>query len=132
MKFLCFFRMTLICIALLLSGSPLFAAIVEHHGNAVESETDHSECLSCHDGTVGKQIQYCMQDCASHAVHSVGRTYPPRGMQHEYATPGWLQNRGIRLFDNKVSCISCHDLAKQGKYHLAVETGLCQTCHVRK
>ncbi len=132
MNFPCFFRMTSICIALMLSGSPLLAGIVEHHGNAVEAETDHSVCLSCHDGTTGKNIEYCVQDCGSHAVHSVGRSYPPRGMQQEYAPVGWLMNRGIKLFDNKVSCISCHDLSRQEKYHLIMQTGLCQACHFRK
>lgn len=132
MNFLCSFRLALIYITIMLSGSPVLAALVEHHGTIVEDESDHTICLSCHDGTMGKDIEYCKQDCSSHSIHSVGKNYPPRGMQSEYAPAAWLSKSGIRLVDNKISCISCHNLLNQEKYHLAVTNDLCISCHYRK
>ena len=51
-----------------------------------------------------------------------------------YAPVGSLQGKGIRLFNGKLSCVSCHDLKNSTKYNLVMDnssSALCFSCHIK-
>lgn len=95
-------------------------------------------CLSCHDGTIAPvDSSYSgNSDFAgpSHesrlASHPVGVDYLQvmRSRPDDYNDP--LVTPGIRLSDNKVTCLSCHDKDGAGNFKIpGSQTSLCLTCH---
>lgn len=95
-------------------------------------------CLSCHDGTIAPvDSSYAGNagyDGPSHgggsASHPVGIDYAQVMRDHpdDYNDPA--MNPGIRLSDNKVTCLSCHDRDSAGSFKVAgSQTSLCLTCH---
>ncbi len=120
----------------LICTAPVLAQEVPHHGHMVEM-SDPEDCLACHDGAMAGNVIPCPEiNCTlnSQHSHSVFREYPPVGKEADFNPAHKVKAAGIRLKDGQVTCISCHDLANQDRYHLVMENGrsrLCRTCHIR-
>lgn len=106
---------------------------VDHHGQMVDVGGDPRNCTVCHDGLVAQDARYCRVECGFGSSHSILKEYPPRMNESSYAPVESLQEKGIRLFNGKVSCESCHDLKKSTEYHLIMDNSgsvLCFSCHI--
>jgi predicted CXXCH cytochrome family protein len=109
------------------------AEMVSHHTVTVEANGLAYACISCHDGKAAKHVSFCTVKCDYSSSHAVLKKYPPPGKAASYAPVAALQAKGIKLEDGKVTCISCHDLRKTGRYHLVMDnkqSKLCFVCHV--
>ena len=95
-------------------------------------------CLSCHDGTIapvdssysGNSGYAGPSHEGSVASHPVGVNYMQvmRSRPDDYNDP--RTNPGIRLSDNKVTCLSCHDKDAAGSFKVpGSQSSLCLTCH---
>lgn len=95
-------------------------------------------CLSCHDGTVAPADKsYARSTGYAGPEHYEGSGSHPVGVDYgqamrsrpdEYNDP--RANPGIRLSDNKVTCLSCHDPETPRNFKMPGEqTNLCLTCH---
>lgn len=106
---------------------------VSHYGLMVDDDANPNSCLVCHDGQIGPAVHSCNVECGFGGSHSISKEYPPRMQESSYASVGSLQEKGIRLYNGKVGCASCHDLKKTTEYHLVVDNGgsdLCFSCHI--
>lgn len=111
----------------------VYAEQVAHHGQIVDNSGDPKECIACHDGLIAPQAHYCTVECGFGTSHSILKDYPPREKESFYKPVESLQEKGIRLFDGKVICVSCHDLRITTKYHLIIDnsgSALCYSCHI--
>lgn len=105
---------------------------VVHHGQVVDNNGGPSDCITCHDGLTAPTAHFCTVECGFGTSHSVFKEYPPMSKENSYIPAESLQEKGIRLFDGKVSCVSCHDLRKTTKFHLIMDnngSALCFSCH---
>lgn len=95
-------------------------------------------CLSCHDGTIAPVDSSYSGNSGfagpSHegsvASHPVGVDYMQvlRSRPDDYNDP--QTTPGIRLSDNKVTCLSCHDKDGSGNFKVpGSQSSLCLTCH---
>jgi len=117
----------------LLASTPR-AEEVDHHGMIVDSESDVYECLSCHDGVIGKPITLSTMIGKYFCNHPVHRDYPPSDKADFYIPEEVLTSSGIKLVNGQITCISCHNLKNQEKFHLAVtidRSDLCFKCHIK-
>jgi predicted CXXCH cytochrome family protein len=108
------------------------AETVSHHTTTVEANGRAAVCISCHDGKTAKHVSFCAAKCDYAGSHAVMKDYPPAGRADKFAPATVLQAKGINLEDGKVTCISCHDLRKTGRYHLVMsnkQSRLCLACH---
>ena len=105
-----------------------YAQQFAHHGQVVATRGDIMDCIGCHDGESGSHAQTCTTDCNFKTSHSVLKDYPPRGQEASYAPVETLAEKGIQLFNGKVTCISCHNLNNLERSHLATNN-LCSDCH---
>lgn len=98
-------------------------------------------CLSCHDGTLSSFISANeINPAPPHAQidfahdHPVGIAYPRSNRR--YRPAALVEQRGVRLPDGRVECISCHDphdalripdmLVNSNR-----RSALCLTCHIK-
>lgn len=98
-----------------------------HHGEIIDSEGKAEYCLQCHQN----------KDIKSHKILI---EYPPPYRREQEITFRPLQEvlaLGMKFEDGLLTCISCHDLTNQTRYHFALEprTGghaqkLCYVCHL--
>jgi hypothetical protein len=114
---------------------PLFAQEVFHHGHQLKLNA-REVCLSCHDGSIATDVVSCAIDCAFGlwSSHPVYRQYPPRRKHSEYAPVSQVEAAGIALTDGQITCVSCHDLTSEKRYHPVMDNDrsrLCLTCHIR-
>jgi hypothetical protein len=121
--------------ALLLLYITLDAQEVIHHDFLVDADKPY-DCLACHDGLIASNIAPCTVNCLFNQLgsHSVFVTYPPAGKESEFTPAGQLEAIGIKLTNGQITCVSCHNLINQSKYHLVMEnyrSRLCQACHIR-
>lgn len=103
-----------------------------HHGQLIANDGNPNGCIACHDGLTASSVHFCTVECGFGSSHPISREYPPRSKETSYAPVESLDEKGIRLYDGKVSCVSCHDLTKTTKYHLIVNDGgktFCFMCH---
>ncbi len=122
----------LLAVLLNLPQAGVCAEKIAHHGMIVENTGSPYDCIACHDGLVASQAHFCTVECGFGTSHSISKAYPPRLKEDSYAPIESLQKKGIRLFNGKVSCVSCHDLKKSTKDHLIIDNGgsnLCYSCH---
>lgn len=95
-------------------------------------------CLSCHDGTIAPVDRSYAGNSgyagpghgADSASHPVGMDYMQvmRSRPGDYHDP--RTNPGIRLSENKVTCLSCHDKEVSRNFGApGSQTALCLTCH---
>ena len=136
MKPLTFFISITVAVLLALFSSLLLRAEqVEHHGFYVESEGAYSECLSCHDNIIAKEISPCLsRKCFFNDSHPINRIYPPPNKWRDYAPTPLAEQAGIKLVAGQITCISCHNLHNGSQYHLRIddrESRLCLACHLK-
>lgn len=118
----------------------LGAEMTEHHGFMVTAEETTSGCLSCHDGSAAKSVGNCSGvDCRIFESgladsHRVDIPYPPPGKENEFQPVAYLTEARIKLINDQISCISCHDLKNQAASHLVMDnagSSLCFGCHIK-
>lgn len=127
----------LIFVSLVLKGSASLNALeVNHHDHIVDSD-DPKTCLTCHNGTIAKNISPCTKvSCLldPKSSHPAFKKYPPDGKESEFALSSQVEAAGIILKNGEVTCISCHNILNQEDCHLVMENRrscLCKTCHIR-
>jgi len=123
-----------VLLAALVAASPAFAKRVEHHGNTVEANGTADICISCHDGMLAQQVAICTVKCDFTTPHSIMKQYPPHGQRDSYASVSEVNAKGLKIVNGMVTCISCHDLKKQARFHLRVDDRgrLCVICHIKQ
>lgn len=103
-------------------------------------DPESTSCLSCHDGSVAKDIGYQVPTSASrfkssipNGSHPIGITYAnSRDSSETPLRPQSFLDSRIRLFDNRLGCGSCHSLYSPHKDKLVMENDmsrLCLSCH---
>lgn len=110
------------------------AADVAHRGAMADPNGSAQHCLSCHDGALASHAATCTVQCGFSASHSILKPYPPRGKERQFAPLQSILKKGIKLENQKVTCISCHNLQGTVKYLLVVDNSksdLCITCHIK-
>ena len=123
----------LLTILLYLTSDGVSAGQIAHNGWMVNDSGDPSECIVCHDGSTASIAHYCTVDCSVVTPHSIMKDYPPVLKEDSYAPVKSLEEKGIRLFNGKLGCVSCHDLKKTKKSHLIMDnagSALCFSCHL--
>lgn len=106
---------------------------IDHHGQMVDYSSDPNDCIVCHDGVIAPESHSCTVECGFGGSHSILKEYPPLMKESSYASVESLQEKGIRLYNGRVVCVSCHDLRKTTKYHLVMDnsgSALCYACHI--
>jgi len=125
----------MLVVALLVTGlGTSLAEQVEHRGQTVDIGGDVRDCIVCHDGTLAAMSPFCTVKCNLGSPHSVLKDYPPRGKEDAYAPVSSLEGKGIRLFNGKITCVSCHDLNSAEKDLLVInnsDSRLCFSCHLK-
>lgn len=91
-------------------------------------------CLDCHDGSVGSHVSSQTKIVASiGASHPIGMDYLKSfNKSQNLRAPRYL-NTGIKLFEGKVGCPSCHNPFNLEKFKLSIineGSGLCFECHM--
>jgi predicted CXXCH cytochrome family protein len=118
--------------ALAMPESGVSGTMVKHFGHMVENDAEPYSCIACHNGLLAKNAHLCTVECGFGGPHSILKTYPPLFQEDNYASVDELREKGIRLFEGEVTCVSCHDLSKTSKYQLSVDntkSALCFICH---
>ncbi|MBI1921333.1 MAG: cytochrome C [Geobacter sp.] len=108
--------------------------LFQHYSIMVNPEDTSYGCLSCHDGTIASSVGICTVDCTVSDSHPVEKEYPPLGREAKFASIDNVVAAGIKLLDNKIGCISCHDITNQSESHLRIpneNSGLCTVCHIQ-
>ena len=121
-------------LAVLSVASPAITDKVVHHGNTVDAEGIAESCISCHDGSIAGNISFCTVKCDFSTPHAIMKKYPPAGKSAFYAPVAEARAKGVRIVNGKVTCISCHNLKNEGRYHLVQDDRgkLCAICHIKK
>ncbi len=112
--------------------------------NAGPIDPVSAECLSCHDGSMGKAAPvkaglwqhsdplFGPTQQPYTGVHPVGIDYEESRMDHDDLKPSVMIPKMIKLVNGKVSCISCHDPYSKKRAKLISDNRngeLCLGCH---
>lgn len=102
-----------------------------------------AECLSCHDGSIGKLSVIGVGNWSHSSdfmeydsgTHPIGVSYRDafRRDPNGFRPPSMLDER-IRLVNGQVSCISCHNLYAETPMKLVMSnkrSRLCLECHIK-
>lgn len=119
-------------LSIVFSISETRAEVVDHHGQPVDSDDTSFGCLSCHDGVSASSVSTCITECTVLDSHPIGNAYPPAGKEAKFVPFDDALDSGIRFQDEKVACVSCHDLINQAESHLRMPndgSALCAACH---
>jgi Doubled CXXCH motif (Paired_CXXCH_1) len=130
-----------VCLLLVFTGIILAYNIsfnaheVVHHDSMVDVD-DATLCLTCHDGTVSKNILSCSEGSCfldPDSSQPVSQEDPPDGKQAE-SVSSFQVNKAvdIELSTGEITCVSCHDLTNDQGFHLVAEnkgSRLCTICH---
>jgi hypothetical protein len=119
--------------AVLLAAAPAISKQIGHHGHTVDEEGTSESCLSCHDGSIGKNVMVCTVKCDYRSSHPIEKRYPPSGKETYFASLAEVTAKGVRIVNGKVTCISCHDLKKQVRHHVVQDAfgRHCMICHIK-
>jgi predicted CXXCH cytochrome family protein len=129
------FSAPLFVFLIVLSGAPsAIADKVGHHGNTVDADGTAESCISCHDGSIAGNISFCTVKCDFRTPHVIMKKYPPTGKKASYASVTEVTAKGVRIVNGKVTCVSCHNLRNDGRYHLVKDERrrLCAICHIKE
>lgn len=111
------------------------------NGTIMEIDSFSFDCLSCHDGLVGRSRELRFRNDSQNRVsgletvngsHPIGMDYG----SYAYAGNGFKSldrvPAGMELIDGKVGCLSCHNPLNPKKNHLVAANSaskLCFYCH---
>lgn len=131
MKTMALVLVSLLCaLVLTLPQAGVSDGQILHFGQLVDDNGDSYECIACHDGRIAGEAQFCTVECSIGGNHSINAEYPPRLKENEYQPVELVLEKGIRLFNGKTSCASCHNLRTASKFFLVMDGGkLCFSCH---
>lgn len=95
-------------------------------------------CISCHDGSIGKQVDYIYRSGSgiwthNKGSHPVGSNYNECRMRRGNLRPKSKISKKIKFFNGKVGCCSCHNpySSKPGRLVMSNKgSRLCFQCHV--
>lgn len=99
----------------------------------IDSGGGLDRCTQCHDGRTAHSMELVSIGRNLMDDHPVGVNYPGLFDNNEFFRPntdGRFRN-GIRLFDNKVECATCHDVHDPDivPFLRVEQKDLCITCH---
>lgn len=124
----------------------------KNFGNLEEVETagigidlESYTCLSCHDDksvvipAENESAFEKAQRWRSMSDHPIGMDYARKALRKSlYYNDPLMLDKGIRLFNGRMGCGSCHNLYSNNKNNLAIPTDsqgndgkLCLQCHIR-
>lgn len=116
-------------------------AQVRHHGTLLAIELDRPEkCFTCHDGISGANVNICSMVCIGKKIRicppkiTAYFDYPPKGKEKEFHPASELEKAGLLVFRGQLTCLSCHNMVNQEKFHLRVSRNqkmMCRLCHIR-
>lgn len=98
------------------------------------------ECISCHDGAVGKVTNFSLSGEATltysgpSVSHPIGMNYSESAMYNRELRPIENLSPLITLIDGKVGCSSCHNQYSHELTMLVINnkgSALCLECHVK-
>ncbi len=102
------------------TGDPLVNCAVACHGGAVIAETDFTQAI------LGTDLSN---------DHPISMTYPEPAQDPDFKTPAEVGSGGLKLFNNKVECSSCHDVHDPAITPFLrksnITSALCSTCHIK-
>jgi predicted CXXCH cytochrome family protein len=96
---------------------------VAHLGNAIKKGSRRGDCISCHDGSLGKDVR-----TQTMGTHKVDVYYIKKKGYNSRL------DRRIILPEGKVTCISCHNPYKNERGRLVMSnerSSLCLSCHIK-
>jgi len=103
-------------------------------GEFSEMDPISSECMVCHDGSVGIPVRYCLPSekgtgCGGHVISA---DYALLAARDKGLNPASTLPPEMALFDGVLTCVTCHgDDPHLGKA-LALDnfgSALCRSCH---
>lgn len=110
---------------------------VIHHESLVNPH-DVEKCINCHYRKHKSKTGICASQCLDDlgvTHHPVFRKYPPDRKEAEYVPVAKLEKAGIvKLQNNRMTCLSCHDVSNDLPFHLVIEdreSRFCKLCHIR-
>lgn len=108
-------------------------------GDSDTLDTLSVECIGCHDGLVGRAVDYAFGPGSwEHnfaGPHSIGVHYNERRMSVGGLRPISQINKSIRFFGGKIGCGTCHDPFSKRQALLVMDnkdSRLCSECHFDK
>lgn len=132
-----------ICHELNDKGHVIFANL--HSGKFTETDRSMSldrmsvECIECHDRYINEPTDFIGVGTWEHTggktSHPIGVRYGQSKMsERRFYRPKSMLPKGVRLFDGKVGCGTCHNIYSKIKNMLVMDnTGsrLCLECHIK-
>ena len=121
-------------VAYLASGAiPALCIFNPYHMTEAAALLTYKDCLKCHVEDKKKKVSICLGDnCLYTKNHSILHRYPPVGKEDTYAPIEEVVKMGAIFEDDKVTCLSCHNLTMPPP-HLIREREkdqLCFMCHI--
>ncbi len=99
----------------------------------IDSGGGIDKCTQCHDGTTAHKMDSVIIGTDLRDDHPIGLRYAGLTGQDEYFRPGLGTefSNGIKLFDGKVECATCHNVHDDeiSPFLRVEQRRLCQTCH---
>jgi predicted CXXCH cytochrome family protein len=100
------------------------------------------ECLSCHDGSVGKlstvsigiRTNTASFNGYNKGLHPIWIDYEKVRIRQGELRSTWAMDKRIKLVQGKVSCVSCHNSYSESKCQLVMDnrgSRLCLGCHIK-
>ena len=91
----------------------LQAREISHFGKMVDGD-DPIGCLSCHYKKGSEAMATCTGGCLINpsTSHPIFKKYPPKGKEAEYVPLAKVKASGVKLRNDEITCISCHDIGR--------------------
>jgi hypothetical protein len=116
---------------LLLAGT-----VIPATGYSSELDPISSDCLSCHNGTSGPHVRYCLleQKGTGCGGHIVSVSYAEMAAKDENLLPLSKLPPQLSLLDGKITCVTCHGTEAHNGIRLIIDnqgSALCRSCHLK-
>ena len=109
------------------------------HKEMSQRTGDSTSCSSCHNGIVaGDHRQAYLIEAIPPTIslsndHPISMTYPTPAQDPYFKTPAEVNSAGLKLYNNKVECPSCHNVHKPDNVPFLRKNNsgseLCTACH---